>query len=140
MIRTKEIPHQHNKHSIFTWPSVFLSALGGVACVVFLGLFEYQVRLNLTSLMLALCAGCYMNGPYGRLESAGGLFFYLCAYFGLHNPAWLGLGWLIHGIVDAFHHHADYPIVHWMWFSSVGCAAMDPILAAYFFMGAPTIF
>ena len=135
-LKPRDSCHGHNKQSIVTWLSI--SFLFGVITIIGFGFFEYQTRLNLASLMLALCGGCYVNGPFGKLESIGGLFFYLCAYLGLYNPFWIGLGWLVHGIVDAFHHYADYPMVHWLWFSSIGCAVMDPVLAAYFFFGAPS--
>ncbi len=130
--------HKCNKHSIFTWPSAILSVVVGVASIVGIGFVDYQLRLNFASLMLAFCGGCYVNGPFGKIETVAGSLFFLCAFIGLYNPLWIGFGWLLHGISDTFHHYADYPLVHWVWFSSLGCAIIDPMLAIYFFMGAPT--
>jgi hypothetical protein len=134
--RIKEKKHRHSK---FTWPSFLLNGVFGLAAVILLGFLSYQTRLNVMALMLSLCGGCYLNGPYGKIETLGGIFFYFCALFGLNDPLWLAVGWFCHAIVDVFHHYSDYPIVHWIWWSSTGCAAMDPILAIYMLLGAPSL-
>ncbi len=62
-----------------------------------------------------------------------------CAYKGLTNYTWLGVGWLLHTCWDVVHHLKGAPIIPALSHSSFGCAICDPVIALWMFRGAPPL-
>ena len=63
-----------------------------------------------------------------------------CAYRGLNSYGFIGLGWILHTGWDVMHHLYGNPIVPFVPTSSLGCAICDPIIAAWCFAGAPSVY
>jgi hypothetical protein len=61
------------------------------------------------------------------------------AYRGLKSYPVIGVGWLLHTGWDVLHHLYGNPIVPFVATSSLGCAICDPVIAAWCFAGAPSI-
>ncbi len=62
-----------------------------------------------------------------------------CAYRGLRSYGFIGVAWLLHTGWDALHHLYGNPIVPFVADSSLGCAISDPVIALWFFLGAPSV-
>jgi hypothetical protein len=62
------------------------------------------------------------------------------AYRGLSDYRFIGMGWLLHTAWDVVHHLYGNPIVSFVPGSSAGCAICDPVLALWYFRGAPSIY
>jgi Family of unknown function (DUF6010) len=62
------------------------------------------------------------------------------AYQGLNAYGFIGLGWLLHTGWDIMHHLYGTPIVPFVPTSSLGCAICDPMIAAWCFAGAPSVY
>lgn len=62
------------------------------------------------------------------------------AFRALKHYYFIGIGWVLHTGSDILHHLYGKPIVYLEPSSSAGCAACDPILATWFFFGAPSVF
>jgi hypothetical protein len=58
---------------------------------------------------------------------------------GLENYRYIGAGWTLHIVWDILHHLYGQSILPFIPLSSAGCAICDAGIAAWYFMGAPTI-
>ena len=90
--------------------------------------------------MLAGAGAAYLNGGLGLWEFAFTAVVTYCAYQGLTSYGFIGLGWLLHTGWDVMHHLYGNPIVPFVPNSSLGCAICDPIIAAWCFAGAPSVY
>ena len=80
------------------------------------------------------------NGHRGIWEFAFTVIVTYCAYKGLNSYSFIGLGWLLHTGWDVMHHLYGNPIVPFVPTFSLGCAICDPIIAAWCFAGAPSVY
>ncbi|MGK9127307.1 DUF6010 family protein [Olivibacter sp. SA151] len=76
----------------------------------------------------------------GLLEFPLRIVMIFLSYKGLKNYNYIAIGWLVHTVYDLLHHFCGNPIVPMSPSSSAGCAVCDPVLAIWFFMGAPSVF
>lgn len=114
-------------------------AIAGVFILVFSQVREpYRQKIN--ALIIAGAGAIYWSGGFGVLEFPFALPMFYCAYRGLTDYRFIGIGWLLHTAWDLAHHFYGNPIVPFAPDSSMGCAICDPILALWFFRGAPTLF
>jgi hypothetical protein len=103
-------------------------------------LFKEPNRRNFSALLIAGAGAAYLNGGLLGWE------FVFCnvmtgvAYFGLKDYRLIGIGWLLHTAWDTVHHLYGTPIVPFAPLSSFGCMICDPVLALWYFRGAPSIF
>jgi hypothetical protein len=62
------------------------------------------------------------------------------AYFAQRSYTANGIVWLMHAGWDAVHHFYGNTLYHWDPMSSFGCMIMDPVVAAWYFAGCPSVF
>lgn len=122
------------------------TSVGAVAAImiafVFIGvmsLVKEPYRQKINALLIAGAGAVYWSGGLGIWEFAFSSVMLFVAYKGLKNYHFIGIGWLLHTGWDILHHFYADPIVYFEPSSSAGCAICDPILAIWFFFGAPSI-
>jgi thiamine transporter ThiT len=103
-------------------------------------LFKEPNRRNFSALMIAGAGAAYLNGGLLGWEFVFCTVMTGVAYWGLKDYRWIGVGWLLHTAWDAVHHLYGTPIVPFVPLSSFGCAISDPIMALWYFRGAPSVF
>lgn len=96
-------------------------------------------RRNFSAIMIAGAGAAYLNGGLGAWEFGFCALITLMAYRGLRDYRFIATGWVLHSIWDVVHHFYGTPIVPFVPTSSAGCAICDLGLAAWYFMGAPSI-
>jgi hypothetical protein len=102
--------------------------------------FKEPNRRNFNAVMIAGAGAAYLNGGLGVWEFAFTALVTYCAYEGLGSYKFIGVGWLLHSGWDVLHHLYGNPIVPFVPTSSLGCAICDPVIAAWCFAGAPSVF
>lgn len=122
----------------------FLHIVGalGVAAVwiAAFSLLREPMRQKLSVIMLAGAGAAYLSGGLGGWEIAACVVFTAVAYKGLDDYRFIGLGWIMHTCWDLVHHFRGHAILPFTPDSSAGCAICDVLLAAWYFLGARSIF
>jgi Family of unknown function (DUF6010) len=114
-----------------------------VVALIFIALcslFKEPNRRNFSALLIAGAGAAYLNGGLLGWEFAFCNVMTAVAYFGLKDYRSIGIGWLLHTAWDTVHHLYGTPIVPFVPLSSFGCMIYDPVLALWYFRGAPSIF
>jgi Family of unknown function (DUF6010) len=111
-------------------------ALVGIAIM---SLLKHPNRRTVNAIVIAVAAGTYTNGGFGHLEGLFSLVLGYVAYRGLNSYNFIGIGWLMHTAWDTLHHFTGNPMIDMIPISSFMCFVCDPILAIWFFMGAPSL-
>jgi Family of unknown function (DUF6010) len=62
------------------------------------------------------------------------------AFKGLTNYKYIAVAWIFHTLFDIPHHFYAVPIDPSAPFSSAVCMIFDPLIAVWFYFGAPTAF
>ncbi|MBO6516522.1 MAG: hypothetical protein JJ975_08220 [Bacteroidia bacterium] len=124
----------------FTPLTAIVALFIGLLYVVLVSLIKEPNRQHFNALMVAGAGAAYLNGGLMELEFVFCTVMTYVAFKGLKNYNWLGVGWLLHTGWDLVHHFYGNPIVPMDSLSSLGCAICDPVIALWFFMGAPSIF
>jgi len=120
--------------------NVVAPVLVGLAYIALVSLVPEPARQKLDAVMVAGAGAAYLSsGSLGLWELAFTAVMTFCAYRGLSNYAWLGVGWLLHTAWDSVHHLRGAPIIPELAHSSFGCAICDPVIALWMFRGAPSI-
>ena len=101
--------------------------------------FKEPQRRNFMAIMIAGAGAAYLNGGFGVWEFAFTAVVTFFAYKGLASYRFIGGGWLLHTGWDVLHHLYGNPIVPFVATSSLGCAICDPVIAAWCFAGAPSV-
>ena len=103
-------------------------------------LLKEPVRQNSNAIFVAGAGAAYLSGGFGVWEFAFTALVTYCAYRGLRSYSFIDVGWLLHTGWDALHHLYGNPIVPFVADSSLGCAISDPVIALWFFLGAPSVY
>lgn len=127
-------------HSSVSFTVVIVAVLIGLAYVTLVSLFNEPERQKFNAIMVAGAGAAYLNGGLMELEFVFCTIMTFFAFRGFKHYAWLGIAWLFHTGWDLVHHFYGNPIVPMDDLSSLGCAYCDPIIATWFFMGAPSVF
>lgn len=113
--------------------------LVGLAYVALCALLAEPARQKFNAVMVAGAGAAYLSsGVMGLWEIAFTAVVTFCAFRGLSDYRWLGLGWLLHTCWDVVHHLAGHPIIPALSHSSFGCAICDPVIAVWMFGRAPS--
>ncbi|MCY1537705.1 hypothetical protein D9M68_732130 [compost metagenome] len=104
-----------------------------------MSLVEEPHRQRINAIIIAGAGAVYWSGGLGIWEFVFGSVMLFIAFKGLKHYYFIGIGWLLHTGWDILHHLYANPIVYIEPSSSAGCAICDPILAIWFFFGAPSI-
>ena len=123
-------------HAIDVVGPIFIGVLYIFAC----SFFKEPSRRDFNAIMIAGAGAAYLNGGFGIWEFAFTAVLTFCAYKGLHSYRFIGVGWLLHTGWDVMHHLYGNPIVPFVPTSSLGCAICDPVIAAWCFAGAPSLY
>ncbi len=112
----------------------------GVVFVVGCSFIPEPGRQRFSAVMVAGAGAVYISGGgMGWWELAFTAAVTGCAYLGLGDYRWLGVGWLLHTCWDVVHHVKGAPIIPHVADSSLGCAICDPVIALWLLRGAPTL-
>ena len=123
-----------------TFNTVLAAIVIAMIFVSLMSLLKEPHRQKINAIILAGAGGVYWSGGLGAWEFAFGTLLLWVAFKGLNNYTFIGIGWLLHTVWDIVHHFFGDPIVFLEPSSSAGCAMCDPIIAIWFFLGAPDIF
>lgn len=107
--------------------------------VVVVSLIPEPYRQVSMAVLLGAAAVVYLGHGLGRAEWSFAVAIAACAVAGLASYAAIGVGWLLHTVSDVWHHRRGRPMVAAIPMSSFGCAVFDPLIAIWFFLGAPTV-
>jgi hypothetical protein len=124
----------------FTWINAMIAVLIAGSFIVFSSLLKEPNRQSLMAIFIGGAGAAYLNGGLGPWEFVFCSLMTYVAYRGLKHYNWIAIGWLLHTGWDIVHHLYANTIVPFSPSSSAGCAICDTILAAWFFMGAPSVF
>ena len=120
--------------------SVLAPILIGLAFVAVMSLTPEPTRRTLNALLVAGAGAAYLSsGALGPWELLGATAVTFCAYRGLTSYRWIGVGWLLHTVLDVVHHLLGRPILPFSPHSSFGCAICDPVIALWCFAGGPSL-
>jgi len=114
-----------------------------IAMVVILlaSLMREPHRRNLMAILVAGAGSAYLSGGgFGKWELAFCTVMAICSFKGLESYRFIGIAWLLHTGWDVLHHLYGNPVLPFDSTSSLGCAICDPVLAAWCFAGAPSLF
>ncbi|RZJ89697.1 MAG: hypothetical protein EOO20_10290 [Chryseobacterium sp.] len=121
--------------------NVVLAAIAiAIVFITLMSLVKEPHRQKINALLIAGAGAVYWSGGLGIWEFMFGTVMLFVAYKGFKHYYFIGIGWLLHTTWDILHHLYGNPIVYLEPSSSAGCAVCDPILAIWFFMGAPSVF
>lgn len=109
-----------------------------IACLIF-GTIPEPWRQRAMSALVAMAGGVYLAGPLGLWEVPLAILVVLPAVVGQQRYPWIGVAWLAHAAVDLAHHFLARPVIPEFPLFSFGCAVIDPLLALWFFAGAPPV-
>ena len=112
----------------------------GLVSIALASLFPEPTRQKVNAVVLAGAGAVYISGgSLGLGELAFTAVVTVCAFRGLTDYRWLGVGWLLHTAWDVVHHVRGAPIIPELAHSSYGCAICDPVIAIWLFLGAPSV-
>jgi hypothetical protein len=113
-----------------------------VVALVFVGvvsLVPEPARQRFNAIFVAGAGTTYFGGGLGLWELVLPVVITALAYRGLASYRFVGLAWLAHAGWDVLQHFYAQPILAFAPTSSAGCAICDPLLALWFFAGAPSV-
>jgi hypothetical protein len=128
--------------SFFADATILQLVLPVVVAIVLIGLISAlaePARQKFSAVFLAGAGAAYLSGGFGLWEFAFCAVMTALAYAGLAHYRAIAIGWLAHTIWDYLHHLYGNPIIPFQPMSSFGCAICDPVLAAWYAIGAPSI-
>lgn len=94
-------------------------------------------RQKASAVLVASAGAVYAAGGFGLAEVGFCVLLLALAYRGLADYRALGLAWLLHGIWDLAHDLWGNPILPYVPQSSFACLVYDPVVAAWYLLGAP---
>jgi hypothetical protein len=108
--------------------------------IVLVSLIKEPARQKIMAVMIAGAGAAYLSGGgFGLWELAFCSVLAVAAYQGLRSYRFIGIGWLLHTGWDILHHLYGNPLLPFDLTSSLGCAICDPVIAAWCFAGAPSL-
>jgi len=119
----------------------FLLVAPVMAALLFIGLCSLLPephRQRFSALLVAAAGAIYPAGGFGLGEVAFAMLFLALAYLGQDNYRWIGAGWMLHAAWDLAHDLWGNPILPYVPESSIACLVYDPVVAAWYLIGAPT--
>jgi Family of unknown function (DUF6010) len=95
-------------------------------------------RQKFSAVFVAGAGAAYFAGGFGPWELAFCAIITFLAFRGLDDMRAIGLAWLLHSGWDWAHDLWGNPIIPFAPQSSFGCLVCDPVLAIWYFVGAPS--
>jgi len=120
------------------WVAPFIVA---ITWILLVSLMKEPNRRFFMAILVAGAGAAYLSGGgFGLWEVAFCVVIAFHAYRGLWSYRFIGIAWLLHTAWDVLHHAYGNPILPFDATSSLGCALCDPVIAAWCFAGAPSVF
>lgn len=113
------------------------AVVGALFCLITSRMREPK-RQGFMVVMIAGAGAAYFNGGFGPWELIFTALVTFCAYKGLQEYRFIGVGWLLHTGWDVLHHLYGNPIIPFVPASSLGCAVCDVVIALWCFADAPS--
>jgi len=111
-----------------------------MAFILLTSRIKEPARKKFMAVLIAGAGGAYLSGGgFGLWELVFCTVLTVCAYNGLRSYRFIGIGWLLHTGWDILHHLYGNPLLPLDLTSSLGCAICDPVIAAWCFAGAPSL-
>lgn len=110
-----------------------------IIMIALISLLPESARRKFSAVFLAGAGAAYFSGGFGVWELAFCAGITALAYFGLTSYRAIAVGWLAHTVWDFLHHLYGNPIIPFAPTSSFGCTICDPVLAIWYFAGAPSV-
>jgi hypothetical protein len=126
--------------SDFAVMAVIGPLVNAIAFVLVMSLVREPARRQFNAILVAGAGSAYLNGGLGFWEFPFIAVATTAAYLGLRSHRWIGAAWLLHTGWDIVHHLYGDPIWPWAPLSSLGCAVLDASIAAWFLLGAPSVY
>jgi hypothetical protein len=123
-----------------TLPLMISPLLVAAVFIALCSLIKEPARRNFSAIMMAGAGAAYLGGGLGVWEFPFCALITFLAYRGLADYRFIGMAWLLHAAWDVAHHFYGNPIVPFAPTSSAGCAICDVALAAWYLLGAPSIY
>lgn len=123
----------------FSLMFVLQNVVYAIVFVLVVGAIKEPIRQKSMAIMIAMAGGLFAYPPYAELGFMWGAAIAVCGYFGLKSYKFIGLGWILHAIWDTLRYSQDAGLVGQAPHSSLGCAVFDPMIALWFFFGAPSV-
>jgi hypothetical protein len=121
-----------------------IHAIGAVVLVpifiTLMSMFKEPTRQKVNAVIIAAAGSAYANHGLGIWEQAFSVLMIFMAFKGLTNYKYIAVAWIFHTLFDIPHHLYAVPIDPTAPFSSAVCAIFDPLIAVWFYFGAPTVF
>ena len=108
--------------------------------ITLMSLFKEPTRQKLNAVIIAAAGAVYSNHGLRGWEEAFQVLMIFVAFKGLTNYRYIAAGWVLHTLFDIPHHLYAVPLDPGAPFSSAVCAVFDPLIAVWFYFGAPTVF
>jgi hypothetical protein len=124
---------------VVTLPALLLPLVPALLVIVILSKLPEPVRMRVSAVSAAGFTGLYLNGGFGAWELVYMAVASVPAYYAQRSYSAAGVAWLMHAGWDLLHHFYGNTLWHWDPMSSLGCAIMDPLVALWFFAGAPSV-
>jgi Family of unknown function (DUF6010) len=131
-----------NNHVIpdFTLAHFWLAVILFPIFVTVMSLLKEPWRQKINAGLIAVAGGAYINGGLFPFDNLFNILLVFIAYKGLQDYKFIALGWILHTFFDIVHHFYANPIDPTIPYSTNVCAFFDPLIALWFFFGAPSIF
>src|ERR1700739_911411 len=118
----------------------WVAPLGVAGVLITLGSLPREpARQRFSAVFLAGAGAAYLSGGFGVWEFAFCALITVLAYLGLQHYRAIAVGWLLHSAWDVAHHLWGRPIIPFAPASSLACPICAPALAAWYALGAPSI-
>jgi hypothetical protein len=111
----------------------------GLVLVCLISILHEPGRQKFSAVFVAGAGAAYFAGGFGPWELGFCAILTLLAYRGLDDYRAIGVAWLLHSCWDLAHHFWGHPIIPFAPDSSFGCFVCDPVLAVWYFLGAPDV-
>jgi hypothetical protein len=122
-----------------TTPQLVAPVVVALVMISLISLLREPARQKFSAVFLAGAGAAYLSGGFGLWEFAFCAVVTGLAFAGLSHYRAIAVGWIVHTIWDYYHHLYGNPIIPFQPMSSFGCAICDPVLAAWYLAGAPSI-
>jgi hypothetical protein len=131
--------HSHGTPEVHAH-NALIAVVVALVAIALASLVREPKRQRLMAIVLAGAGGAYLNAGFGLWEFPFAIAVLFCAYRGLQSYTFIGIGWLLHTAWDLLHHWSGLPMLSLFPTSSFECGVCDVVLAAWFFVGAPSVF
>ena len=111
----------------------------GALLVTIISVLREPARQKFSAVFVAGAGAAYFAGGFGAWEIGFCALITLLAYRGLEDYRAIGIAWALHSGWDILHHFWGNPIIPFLPDSAFGCFLCDPVLAAWYFFGAPDV-